>query len=148
VSLFFCLPRFVAEESTCKDTLSVEIGGIDQTQEHYDNSSAKAREFIWRHWTERRCADLFVRAISKEGVESESHDKIELLAEGKPVFVASISRSDGSSAYYKAFMIERVIPEVPYFVEKAKVIPADRVMAPSEYRLRFRDKDGKTITSF
>ena len=143
-----CLSRSVAEGAGCKDTLSVRLGHTTETQADEEKSSAKAREFIWRHWTEKRCGKLLVRALSKEGVESTSHEKIQLLVGRAPVFIASISRSDGSTSSFHAYSVERVIPEVPYFAETARVVPTNKVIPPSQYRLRFRDKGGKLITDF
>jgi hypothetical protein len=85
---FFCLPGLVAEEAGCKDTISVKLGGVGETQSHFVDGMAKAREFIWRHWTEKRCGKLFVRSVSKEGVGSDSHDEIEVLGDGNPVYIA------------------------------------------------------------
>ncbi len=141
-----CLAQLAADHSDCRDILSVKIAAADGTRVRSD-SFAKIREFIWSHWTEKQCGKLLIHAVSKEGVVSDSNDRI-ILAGGKPVFIGAISRSDGPSSSYEAYAVERVSLGLSYSMADAKLIPSERTVAPSEYRLRLRDKDGKVIADF
>jgi hypothetical protein len=168
LSQFFQLSPIMAQENGCKDSLTVRLEGEPHSQTHLQ-AWAKAREFIWSHWRQRTCADLLLTAWSREGVRTDSHYKIELVGQNVTVLSVTLARADDPSApvyglavpasgripavlpenrSYQAFVIERVKVRVPYFVEKAKVIPDDKVVPSSEYRLRFRDKDGQVITDF
>jgi hypothetical protein len=60
----------------------------------------------------------------------------------------SVKIADRRDSGYEAYEIERIKTEVPYFPDKAKAIPDDETVPPSEYLLRFRDKDGKTLPDF
>ena len=142
------IPQLRAEDTPSKESLSVKIGDLRESKDHNKADMAKAREFIWRHWLERKCGDLIVTAWSKEGVRTDSRDKIQLLDGNVPVLKTTLSRSDGSSSGYEGYEIERIKTEVPYFPDQAKAIPDDETVPPSEYRLRFRDKVGKIITDF
>jgi hypothetical protein len=133
-----CLAQLAADHFDCRDILSVKIAAIDGTRARAD-SFAKIREFIWSHWTESKCGKLLIHAMSREGVVSDSND---------PAFIGAISRSDGSSSSYEAYAVERVSLEIPYSVADAKLIPSERIVAPSEYQLRLRDKDGKVVADF
>jgi hypothetical protein len=132
-----------ADHSDCRDILSVKVAPIDGNRVRAD-SFAKIREFIWSHWIEKKCGKLLIHAVSKEGVVSDSNDRI-ILEQGKPAFIGAISRSDGSSSSFEAYAVERVSLEPPYFVEDAKLIPNERIVAPSEYGLRLRTKTAKLL---
>jgi hypothetical protein len=141
-----CLAQSTADHSDCRDLLSIKISAVDRTLVPAD-SFATIREFIWSHWTEKKCGKLLIHAVSREGVVTDSNDRI-ILVEGKAVFIGAISRSDGSSSSYEAHVIERVSPELPYSGSDAKLIPSERIVVPSKYRLRLRDKDGNVIADF
>ena len=134
-----------AEEAICTDHLSIKIGGAGESQKHFSESLATARDFIWSHWTQRRCAVLIMTAWSIEGVRTDSHYEIQI-SNNTPIYTANLKRSDGSHSAYEAAHIERVRVEIPYFRSKAKIIPDDDLVPPDKYRLRFKDKEGKILT--
>jgi hypothetical protein len=156
----------LGEEADCKDLLRTEVPVLAEGR---IEKLSGAREFLWRHWTDKKCGELFLTTWSKEGVRTDSHYRIEMTHPNATMLTVTLSRRDDPTAAvyalavpssgriertppettsYRAYIIERVKPEVPYFVEKAKLIPKDKVVPPSKYRLRFRGEDGKVITDF
>ena len=164
-----CVVSLFAENTDCRDTLSVKLGGTGETQTHYVENAAKAREFIWLHWTQRTCGEVILTAWSKEGVRTDSVYKVELTRGNTVVLNVTLSRTNGSSApvlglavppsghvksiepetrSYQAMKIERIEVTIPFIAREAKTIPDAKTMPSSEYRLRFQDKDDKLITAF
>jgi hypothetical protein len=157
-----------ADDTGC-DMLSVKLGGTGETQTHSMKSAAKAREFIWLHWTHRTCGELFITAWSKEGVRTDSVYKVELTRGNTVVLKVTLSRTNDPSApvpglavspsgrvesiepetrSYQATTIERIEVKIPFIAKDAKTIPDAITMPSMEYRLRFRDKDDKVLTAF
>jgi hypothetical protein len=165
----FCVVSLFAEDTGCGDTLSVKLGDIGETHTHFVEASAEAREFIWLHWTERTCGELFLTAWSVEGVRTDSVHKVESIPGNTVVLNATLSRANdpstpvlalavpasghieamrAESRSYQASTIERIEVRIPFIVQDAKTIPDATIIPSSQYRLRFRDKDGKVITAF
>lgn len=159
-------PQLSAQPLECKDVLHTEWPITDTS---WREKVAGAREFLWRHWSDKKCAELFVTAWSREGVRTDSHYSIEAVDSNTMTLRVRLSRKDDPSApvdalaappsgriaraaaethSYQAYTIERIEVKVPFIVETAKTIPDDKVLLPSKYRLRFRDKDGTVITDF
>ena len=169
LSQVLCIVSLFADNTVCRNTLSVKLGGTGETQTHYVENAAKAREFIWLHWTHRTCGELFLTAWSKEGVRTDSVYKVELTRGNTVVLNVTLSRTSDSSASvlglavppsgrvesvepetrsYQATTIERIEVKIPFIARDAKTIPDAKTLPSSEYRLRFGDKDDKVITSF
>ncbi len=160
------IPKLLAQDADCKDTFHAEL----HMAQGGSAKHAEAREFLWRHWSDRRCGELFLKAWTREGVRTDSHYKIEATHSQKMMLSVTLSRTDDPSApvdglavpssgtvsvatppetvSYQAYTVERVKPDVPYFIDKAKRISDNKAMTPLKYLLRFRDKDGKVITDF
>jgi hypothetical protein len=51
--------------------MRVEAGGADRAI-----AKDKARGFLWQHWSEKKCGELFLTEWSREGVRTDSHYKI------------------------------------------------------------------------
>lgn len=153
----------VGQDTDCKDTMRVEARGADRAV-----AKAKARGFLWQHWSEKKCGELCLTGWSREGVRTDSRYKVGLVQDAV-LLTVNLSRTDDPSApvdglavpasgslkraapestSYLAYSVERVKPEVPYDVATAKVIESTESLPPSKYRLRFKDKDGKVITDF
>jgi len=156
----------LGQETGCTNVLRSEISGL---REEGVRKFAEAREFLWSHWLNKNCAELFLTTWSREGVRTDSHYKIEKIGSNGIVLRVTLSRKDDPSApvdglavppsgqiprtvsetdSYQASTIERIEVRVPFDVEKAKTIPESEVVPPSKYHLRFKDKDGKVITDF
>lgn len=159
---FFSSAALAGQDTDCKDTMRLELHMADH------GKAAKARGFLWQHWSEKKCGELFLTAWSREGVRTDSRYKIGPVHDAM-LLTVNLSRTDDPSApvdglavpasgtvkktspestSYRAYSVERVRPEVPYDVATAKVIESTESLPPSKYRLRFKDKDGKVITDF
>jgi hypothetical protein len=159
---FFQSTALAGQDTDCKDTMRLELHMADH------GKAAEARGFLWQHWSEKRCGELFLTAWSREGVRTDSRYKIGPVQDAM-LLTVNLSRTDDPSApvdglavpasgtvkktspestSYLAYSVERVRPEVPYDVATAKVIENTESLPPSKYRLRFKDKDGKVITDF
>jgi hypothetical protein len=144
--------------------MHVELHMADRTS----GKEAEARGFLWQHWSEKKCGELFLTTWSREGVRTDSRYKVGLVQDAI-LLTVNLSRADDPSApvdglavpasgtvkktspentSYLAYSVERIKPEVPYDVATAKVIESTESLPPSKYRLRFKDKDGKVITDF
>jgi hypothetical protein len=155
----------LAEQGTdCKDTMRLELHMADRAS----GKAAEARGFLWQHWSEKKCGELFLTTWSREGVKTDSRYKIGLVQDAM-LLTVNLSRTDDPSApvdglavpasgsakktapestSYLAYGVERIKPEVPYDVATAKMIESTESLPPTKYRLRFKDKDGKVITDF
>jgi hypothetical protein len=151
------------QDTDRKDTMRVEARGADRAI-----AKAKARGFLWQHWSEKKCGVLLLTGWSREGVRTDARYKVGLVQDAMLLTVnlsraddpsapvdglavpasGSIKRAAPESTSYLAYSVERVKPEVPYDVATAKVIESTESLPPSKYRLRFKDKDGKVITDF
>jgi hypothetical protein len=157
----------LGQEADCKDILRTEVAGLSEGR---IEKIAAVREFVWRHWSDHKCGELFLTTWSREGVRTDSHYKIEVIRSNAMMLTGTFSRREDPDApvdalaipasghpvqktavetsSYQAYGIERVKLEVPFILEKAKRIPDEKVVPPSKYHLRFRDKDGKVIAEF
>ena len=155
----------LAQDTDCKHTMHMRV---EARRPHRTIAIAKARGFLWQHWSEKKCGELFLTTWTIEGVRGDSRYRISLVQDAMLLTVDSSSADDPSapvyalavpasgripktapeSSSYQAYSIERVKPEVPYNVATAKVIDNTDSLPPSKYRLRFKDKDGKVITDF
>src|SRR6266496_2413583 len=160
---FFPSTVLAGQDTDCKDTMRVEA-----RWPHRTIAIAKARGFLWQHWSEKKCGALFLTTWSREGVRGDSRYKVDLVQDAMLLTVnlssaddpsapldglavpasGSIKRAAPESTSYLAHSVERIKPEVPYDVATAKVIESTESLPPSKYRLRFKDKDGKVITDF
>lgn len=152
------------QDTDCKDTMHVELRVADRASRKDD----EARGFLWQHWSEKTCGDLFLTTWSRGGVRTDSRYRIRIVQDAMLLTVnlsrtddpaapvdglavpasGSVSKSAPERTSYLAYSMERVKPEVPYDVATAKVIESAEPLPPGEYRLRFKDKDGKVITDF
>jgi hypothetical protein len=159
---FFPSAALAGQDTDCKDTMRLELHMADH------GKAAEARGFLWQHWSEKKCGELFLTTWSREGVRTDSRYKIGLVQDAM-LLTVNLSRTDDPSApvdglavpasgtvkktspenrSYLAYSVERIKPEVPYDVATAKVIESTESVLPAKYRLRFKDKDGKVITDF
>jgi hypothetical protein len=134
------------EATPCGDVLRTTLYPRDEG----GPSDLAARDFLWSHWSTNRCADLWLAAISREGVRTDSHYAIIPSPSGRPILRVTLVRSDAPTKpdEYTATLIERVVPDVPYDLAKARTIPDSSKVAASAYRLRFRDASGAIVTDF
>jgi hypothetical protein len=161
---FFPSAVLAGQDTDCKDTMRVELHMADRAS----GKAAEARGFLWQHWSEKKCGELFLTAWSREGVRTDSRYKIGLVQDAM-LLTVTLSRTDDPSApvdglavpasgsvkktapestSYLAYSVERIKPEAPYDVATAKVVESTESLPPARYRLRFKDKDGKVITDF
>jgi hypothetical protein len=152
------------QDTDCKDTMRVELHIADRAS----GKEAEARGFLWQHWSEKKCGELFLTTWSREGVRTDSRYKVGPVRDAM-LLTVNLSRADDPSApvdglavpasgsvkktapestSYLAYSVERIKPEAPYDVATAKVVESTESLPPSKYRLRFKDKDGKVITDF
>jgi len=160
---FFQSTGLAGQATDCKEAMRVEL-----RQANRASGKAEARGFLWQHWSEKKCGELFLTAWSREGVRTDSHYKVSLVRDAM-LLTVDLSRADDpsvpvdglavpasggiklaapESTSYLAYSVERVEPDVPYDVATAKVIESAKSLPSSKYRLRFKDKDGKVITDF
>jgi hypothetical protein len=167
LALLFHGSALLGQEMACQDVLRTELRDISTRREKH----AEARLFLWSHWSENKCGELFLTAWSKEGVRTDSHYKIETTHENRMVLTVTLHTSEDpngpvdalavtasghiarqpvndETSSYQAYGVERVRPDVPFILEKAKLVPTNKVVPPSKYLLRFRDKDDKVIADF
>jgi hypothetical protein len=130
---------------------------------------ARGRDFLWRHWSEKKCATLDLTTWSREGNKNLIAYAIDFDTSGALVLRVKVSRvydpsapisgvaapngvipppQAASSASYEAHSVERVVPSIPFVLEEAKSIPDAKQVEPNKYVLRFKDKAGTIITSF
>jgi hypothetical protein len=152
------------QDTDCKDTMRVELHMADRAS----GKEADARGFLWQHWSEKKCGELFLTTWSREGIRTDSRYKIGPV-QNAMLLTVNLSRADDPSApvdglavpasgsvkktapentSYLAYSVERIKPQAPYDVATAKAIESTESLSPSRYRLRFKDKDGKVITDF
>ena len=159
---FFPSAALTGEGADCTDTMHLELHMADHGKE------AEARGFLWQHWSEKRCGELFLTAWSREGVRTDSRYKIGPVQDAM-LLTVNLSRTDDPSApvdglavpasgsvkkvapertSYLAYSVERIKPEAPYDVATAKVIESAETLPRAKYWLRFKDKDGKVMADF
>ena len=161
---FFPSTVLAGQDTDSKDTMRVEIHRADRAS----GKEAEARGFLWQHWSQKKCGELFLTTWSREGVRTDSLYKIGLVHDAM-LLTVNLSRTDDPSApvdglavpasgsvkkvapertSYLAYSVERIKPEAPYDVATAKVIESAETLPRAKYWLRFKDKDGKVITDF
>ena len=59
--------------------------------------AAEARGFLWQHWSEKKCGELFLTAWSREGVRTDSRYKIGPVQDAM-LLTVNLSRTDDPSA--------------------------------------------------
>jgi len=164
VALLFLLQADLRAEQECGDVMRVELRASEGTTKHEE-----ARLFLWQHWIHKQCGSLFVKAWSREGVKNESQYQLQVIAAKRVMMSVQMSRANDPSApvdalavpatgvvqtaspetrSYEVCSVERVKPEVPFVLERAKPIPDNKVVPPSKYLLRFKDKNGKVVADF
>lgn len=137
----------------CKDTLHAELSFLPR--QPGSATVDEARDFLWRHWSERRCGTLFLTAFSREGQRTDSIYTLEPGPKEAMLLKVTLHRSAVAQLHTPAEtisnianVVERVKPEIPSHVETARTIRGDDPLPPSAYRLRFKDEQGKVITDF
>ena len=164
VALLFLPQAHLRAEQQCGDVMRVELRASEGTAKHEE-----ARKFLWQHWINKQCGSLFVKSWSREGVKNESQYQIQVVAPKNVMMSVHMSRANDPSApvdalavpatgavgtappetrFYEVYSVERVKPEVPFILERAKRIPDNKIVPASKYLLRFKDKSGKVIADF
>ena len=125
---------------------------------HYviELSDAKRREktgeirgYIWRHWIKHEPGSLLVTSYSKEGLRSDVEYRLEMDGNGIWGMRVEISRPDLKGTKYEhgeywVYGIDRIRPPTPLNTNKIPV-PNDAELSVTQYRLLFRDQNGKGI---
>jgi hypothetical protein len=104
--------------------------------------SEKIRDFIWRHWQQRRRGYAVVTFHSVEGEPSTSHMFIEPNEDGiwhlsVRIDRKLIDRRGWSNPEFRGKLIDQT--------DSFDVLTIERLTDGRSYRLRFKDKNGTTI---
>ncbi len=156
---------FVAILASCEkrgadeaDTLAVRADNVIPHEQQRANG-LKMKEFLWNHWSQRRPATLLLTSVTKEGSKYRSEYKIIILPGNTLVLkVAIIHDRIGAQGQvipkleggYEAYTVERVQSDSPIIGPESKVtvLRNDAVVAPENYRLRFRGWGGDVVAYF
>ena len=129
----------------CLDALHVHLTGDGINAEKL----GIARGFLWRHWREKRCAELYVTGASKEGVPFVSVYAIS--AENRKVFMArEVSwqrrgRIEKSSLLIDS--VKRARPRNPHW-DPLILVSDETSLAATDYRIVLSNENGKDIEEF
>lgn len=140
------------------DELTVKLDSLTSMKER-NAKWAEMREFLWKHWVEKRPATLFLTAVSKEGKITHSQYRIAIPPGALLLQVRFVRDRTGYQGQvipkpdggYEACTIERVQSENPYGVgaaAKVSVLPLDATVTPEKYWLRFKGWNDTLITYF
>ena len=117
-----------------------KLGPLEQKPLHPNDSAlSRTREFVWRHWTGRRCGYAVVSRYSREGERSVFHFYIEPGADGRwqVVIDGEHERSDRRGKDSKRSSETSHV--VATRVERLRNYEGD-------YYFRFADNAGKTVS--
>jgi hypothetical protein len=146
-----------AEDTENRDIRSYEDGGTVHFSMLEGDSSAnfgKVRDFLWKHWKERRRGKIVTTGSSIEGapgrtsyfVEPDERGAWRITAEGESG-VLKPGTSEQITGRYDAYEVIRIKPrkkldETP--------IPLDdsAQVAPKSYRLLLKDRNNAVIEEF
>ena len=143
-----------AQAAGQRDTLVVKLDNSTEMKERRART-AEMRELLWNHWIKYREAKLLIEGVTKEGQETQSEYKIELLAGNVRVLRVSfkqgehwisgvrIPKSDGG---YQAYTLERVLSKNPHGIgteANVTLLAPDAATPPTGYWLRIKHLDGK-----
>jgi hypothetical protein len=118
------------------------------------------RQFLWNHWAQRKPANLFLTAVSKEGMTTHSEYRISLLPGDTLLLKVTlvrdrtgyqgqvIPRDDGG---YDAYTVERVQSKNPFGVgaeAKVTVLPRNADVPAKDYWLQIKGWNDTLITYF
>jgi len=140
------------------DTLAVRADNVIPYEQRLANG-LKMKEFLWNHWLQRRPATLLLTSVSKEGSKYRSEYKIVILPGNTLVLKETIIHdrigAQGQvlpklEGEYEAYTVERVQSDSPIIGPESKVtvLRTDAVVAPENYRLRFKGWGGDVIGYF
>lgn len=152
-----------SENSTCNEKMVIRLGldGRSQSGTSFDQSFDQMREFLWAHWNSKNCADLILSTVSKEGIKSDSHLKIERTQNDQMVLTTTSTSYGGfeppnappdktpRTHSSEAYEIKRVKTKSVFRKQVAPpAIPENETLPSSEYRLQFKDRQGEVIAYF
>lgn len=141
------------------DELSIKLDNLT-TMEGYNIRRAEMRQFLWNHWAQRKPANLFLTAVSKEGMTTHSEYRISLLPGDTLLLKVTlvrdrtgyqgqvIPRDDGG---YDAYTVERVQSKNPFGVgaeAKVTVLPRNADVPAKDYWLQIKGWNDTLITYF
>jgi hypothetical protein len=141
------------------DELTIKLDNLTRTNER-DAKQAEMREFLWKHWIEKKPATVFFTAVSKEGKITHSQYRIWVLPGGKLMLKATFVRDRTGyqgqvipkrDSGFEAYTIERVQSENPFGVgpeAKVTALPRDATVPRDKYWLRLKGWGDTLITYF
>lgn len=128
---------------------------LDLDSQSRTNTEAEIREFLWKHWHQRRLGHLVATWYSKEGEPSTSAYFVEPDEKGIWHIAITINRTlverTGSKRQlqntieYDAYSIERVDVSKGT-LGRSIAIPEGETRSPQSYRLRLKDKHEEVLT--
>ena len=147
------------KRADCGPDLEIRIDNtIGMTQRQL--RIAEAREFLWNHWHERKCATLLLKSISKEGKETDTNYEVKLLPAASPVMLVTGSHARygyqgqvfwRESPKYEVYTVERVQPNNPYLLNPSsnvEVLPENAILQGSDYCLRLKGWGSEVLSFF
>jgi hypothetical protein len=149
----------IANQTTARNLFEYEKAGPFSMALKLNSKSrlrleAEVRDFVWKHWRERRLGYVTFTKFSKEGESSKSDVFIEPDQEGswrvavrveRVVVDRASKRRQRSAIEYSAYSLERIDPGLRVNAE-AIVIPDTAVKNSASYRLVLKNKDGTELT--
>ena len=132
--------------ATCGDGFRIYVPMTDFNR---DEKIASARDYLWRHWQLKRCAELYETGASKEGSPFVVHYSV-ARAGPKSVVLSVDAWTGRRRRYYSHDMVTSVIrikPRNPFW-DRIVPITVVEFLPPNQYRLLFKDQDGQRIGEF
>jgi hypothetical protein len=126
--------------------------GADVSAEERAEKLASVREWIWTHWRDHKAGQRVITMFSVEGRESRSRILVNRDCSGIWRVTYHIDRyaereiQDASE--FEAYDVERVQTPFSGGIDRQPTLGPDKIMKPTEYRLIFRDKDGRVLRDF
>jgi hypothetical protein len=144
------------QAATQADILVVKLGN-DTPYEQRHAKPGEMREFVWKHWIERKQCSLRLTTVTKEGSTNHAEYKVVVLPANtimlKVTFIHDRIGYQGQvipkpNEGYEAYTVERVQSDSPDNIgpeAKITVLHSDAVVSPADYRLRFKGWNGDLI---
>jgi hypothetical protein len=85
------------QEAVCNDKLQL---GLYYTDPMRSQKEVEARDFLWQHWSGKKCGELVISAASREGDPSTSRYALSLTLSGNMLLTISSSQEHSDTAWY------------------------------------------------
>jgi len=85
--LMVCLPGAArGQDKVCNDTMQLKLTNLDTDRAQ---RLALARDFLWQHWADKKCGELFITAVTLEGGPTEQQYAISIAPSGEMLLTHS-----------------------------------------------------------